>query len=140
MKEKYENGEITKEEWKEYLEELDKRIANGDKSALDEKFTLMDRETADSMIGTGYGLGNVSEHTQSLIYGWLRRTWLTNEDADYISKIVKNEKDGKEFLKLFDKLKWSPFEDYYNEYKNGNYSKNISYILEECKKLVPNRK
>lgn len=137
MKEKYENGEITKEE---YLESLDKRIAEGDNSALDEKFSLMDRKTANSMTGTGTGLGNVSEHTQDLIYGWLRRTWLTKEDADYISKIVKNEKDGKEFLKLFDKLKWRPFEDYYNEYKNGNYSKNISYILEECKRLVPNRK
>lgn len=140
MKEKLINGKITKEEWKEYLADLDKRIAEGDTSALDEKFSLMDRRTADSMTGTGTGLGKVSEHTQDLIYGWLRRTWLTKEDADYVSKIVKSEADGKEFLKLFDKLNWKSLEDYYEEYNNGNYKRDIKYLLDECKKLAPNRR
>ena len=85
-------------------------------------------------------INNVSERTRDLIYGWLRRTWLTKEDADYVSKKVKSEADGKEFLKLFDKLHWKSLEEYYEEYNNGNYNRDILYILDECKKLSSNRK
>lgn len=47
---------MTKEEFKKYVEELNKRIEQGDEEALDEKFELMSRECAESMTGTGTGL------------------------------------------------------------------------------------
>ena len=48
--------DMTKEEFKKYVEELNKRIEQGDDEALDEKFELMSRECAESMTGTGTGL------------------------------------------------------------------------------------
>lgn len=74
-------------------------------------------------------------HIKESVYGWLRRLWLTKEDADIVSNLVKTKEDGEEFLRLCDKLKWRSIEEYYIEYENGNYIRDIKYILDVCNRL-----
>lgn len=75
------------------------------------------------------------ERNKEHICGWLRRLWLTKEDADIVANLVKSNEDAEEFVLICDKLAYKSFEEYYEEYKKGNYNQDLKYLFDVCNRL-----